>query len=443
MKKYKLILKSVKKLKSGKKKYEAIFIKKFTDGKDKEIKRKFGAAGMSDFTIHKDIERRDRYIKRHKKDLKTNDPTRAGFLSMYILWNKKTHKASVSDFKRRLNIYNKTGKFPKSISGSSLKSRYGDSTISSNNKFGVKLPDFTSKELNKTYINMLPPEIKEKIKEYLAAYMINKNINLNKLSILRYRQSPIYLKRLLNKYKILDPRTDNTRLWLFQAADILTSDNLKEPYWYEVIRSLVGTFLFLDPEKYTGQIAVNINICEENLEIILEKMGFNINENLNSQGKWYFNAWKFLNSNEEITSFGKSKIPDNVKNKALYKRIKAKIRREVNKKGRRWGAYDSGRLVREYKSKGGKYSGKKGKTKSKGKEKMSALDRWYKEKWVDACAWPKRKSCGRTKSKEKIAYCRPSVKVSSKTPKLIQELSKSQIKSRCRKKKRSPKKRIR
>ena len=147
-----------------------------------------------------------------------------------------------------------------------------------------------------------------------------------------------------------------------------------------------------------------------------------------------------LNSESE---FGKSKIPDNVKNKALYKRIKAKIRREVNKKGRRWGAYDSGRLVREYKSKGGKYSGKKGKTKSKGKEKMSALDRWYKEKWVDACAWPKRKSCGRTKSKEKIAYCRPSVKVSSKTPKLIQELSKSQIKSRCRRKKRSPKKRIR
>ena len=130
-------------------------------------------------------------------------------------------------------------------------------------------------------------------------------------------------------------------------------------------------------------------------------------------------------------SFGKSgDAPNNVVNKKLYLSIKAKIKRSI--KGRRWGAYDSGRLVREYKAKGGKYSGGKGKTN---------LGRWYKEKWVDACAWPKRKPCGR-KTSTKVAYCRPSKRVDSKTPKLVQKLSKTQIKSRCSKKKRSPLKRV-
>ena len=106
-----LKLKTVKKLKGSTKKYEAIFLRT-KNGKEREIKRKFGASGMSDFTIHKDKERRNRYINRHKKDLRTNDPTRAGFLSMYILWNKPSFTSSVADFKRRLAIYNKTGKFP-------------------------------------------------------------------------------------------------------------------------------------------------------------------------------------------------------------------------------------------------------------------------------------------------------------------------------------------
>ena len=75
----------------------------------------FGAKGMSDFTKHKDKGRRGRYITRHTKDLQTNDPTRAGFLSMYVLWNKEGLRASISDYKKRLNTYNKTGKFPTKI----------------------------------------------------------------------------------------------------------------------------------------------------------------------------------------------------------------------------------------------------------------------------------------------------------------------------------------
>ena len=106
-------VKSFKKLKGNSKKYEIVFEKN-----GKTYTRKFGAAGMSDFTIHKDKERRERYISRHKKDLRTKDPMKPGYLSMYILWNKPSLKASLADYKRRLNVYNKTGKFPTDISGS-------------------------------------------------------------------------------------------------------------------------------------------------------------------------------------------------------------------------------------------------------------------------------------------------------------------------------------
>ena len=72
---------------------------------------------MSDYTIHKNKLRRSRYIFRHHKDLKTGDPTRAGYLSMFILWNKPNLKSSIADYRRRLGIYNKTGKFPTKIPG--------------------------------------------------------------------------------------------------------------------------------------------------------------------------------------------------------------------------------------------------------------------------------------------------------------------------------------
>ena len=93
------------------KKYRATF--QTSTGRTKHTD--FGSSGMSDFTKHKDIERRDRYIYRHKKDLQTNDPSRAGYLSMYILWNKPSFNGSLRDYKKRLKIYNDTGKFPKTI----------------------------------------------------------------------------------------------------------------------------------------------------------------------------------------------------------------------------------------------------------------------------------------------------------------------------------------
>ena len=84
-----------------------------TNGRTKVIH--FGAKGMSDLTKHKDRTRRKRYILRHHKDLATGNPARAGYLSMFILWTKPSFSASVADYRRRLNIYNRTGKFPTKI----------------------------------------------------------------------------------------------------------------------------------------------------------------------------------------------------------------------------------------------------------------------------------------------------------------------------------------
>lgn len=92
------LIKITKSTKPGKK-YMAVFKNKET-GREKTTY--FGAAGMSDYTIHKDTERRARYRDRHKKDLETGDPTRAGFLSYYILWGDSTSiRQNIASYKSR------------------------------------------------------------------------------------------------------------------------------------------------------------------------------------------------------------------------------------------------------------------------------------------------------------------------------------------------------
>lgn len=65
-------------------------------------KTKFGAVGYEDYTQHKDAVRRERYRARHKKDLRTNDPTRPGFLSFFVLWGPSTSiEQNVKEFNRQ------------------------------------------------------------------------------------------------------------------------------------------------------------------------------------------------------------------------------------------------------------------------------------------------------------------------------------------------------
>ena len=63
----------------------------------------FGAVGYSDFTKHKDDDRKQRYINRHKNNenwSKSGIDT-AGFWSRWLLWNKPTIKESYDDIKKR------------------------------------------------------------------------------------------------------------------------------------------------------------------------------------------------------------------------------------------------------------------------------------------------------------------------------------------------------
>lgn len=81
-------------------------VKLLKNNKQKTIH--FGSEGMSDFTIHKDEDRKQRYINRHQKNENWNNPFTAGALSRWILWNKPTIQASLRDYLKRFNIKNKS-----------------------------------------------------------------------------------------------------------------------------------------------------------------------------------------------------------------------------------------------------------------------------------------------------------------------------------------------
>ena len=65
---------------------------------------RFGDSKYSDFTQHKDEERKQNYITRHKVNEDWTDLNKAGTWSRYILWNKKTIKTSIKDMEKRFNI---------------------------------------------------------------------------------------------------------------------------------------------------------------------------------------------------------------------------------------------------------------------------------------------------------------------------------------------------
>lgn len=77
----------------------------FTKNNGRTKTTHFGASGMPDYTLTGDKERRRLYRQRHKKDLSTNDPTRAGYLSYYLLWGESTSlRKNISNYKKRFNL---------------------------------------------------------------------------------------------------------------------------------------------------------------------------------------------------------------------------------------------------------------------------------------------------------------------------------------------------
>ena len=91
---------AIQKSHNSKKKYDAII------NGSKTIS--FGATGYQDFTIHKDKQRKQNYIKRHSnEDWTRSNVESAAWLSRYILWEKPTLQEAV----RHANTMYKDVKF--------------------------------------------------------------------------------------------------------------------------------------------------------------------------------------------------------------------------------------------------------------------------------------------------------------------------------------------
>jgi len=58
----------------------------------------------STYIDHKNDTLKDAYIARHSVNENFEDFMSAGSLSRYILWNKKTFRESIADYKRRFNL---------------------------------------------------------------------------------------------------------------------------------------------------------------------------------------------------------------------------------------------------------------------------------------------------------------------------------------------------
>ena len=114
------------------------------------------------------------------------------------------------------------------------------------------------------------------------------------------------------------------------------------------------------------------------------------------------------------------------KDKKLYDSVKSLANKKFKSPS---GIYRSSWIVKEYKKKGGKYIGSK--------PKNSGLKRWFKEDWIDLNRPIKNskgkitgyRKCGRKSVKSNGLYplCRPSKRVTSKSPKTFKQLSKNSI----------------
>ena len=72
---------------------------------DKKIKKvHFGASGMSDYTKHKDDERKKLYLARHKKNENWNNYMTPGSLSRWVLWEYKSLNEAIRKYKQKFNL---------------------------------------------------------------------------------------------------------------------------------------------------------------------------------------------------------------------------------------------------------------------------------------------------------------------------------------------------
>lgn len=83
------------------KKYTAVF---FNNQRVKVKTTHFGSAGMSDYTIHKDDERKQRYIDRHSANENWDNYMSAGSLSFHLLWSKPSLSSAYNSYLKKFNL---------------------------------------------------------------------------------------------------------------------------------------------------------------------------------------------------------------------------------------------------------------------------------------------------------------------------------------------------
>jgi len=84
----------------GKHKYTAFF--RLSDKTEKIVH--FGAKGYSDLTQHKDFERMQRYLDRHRANENWNDPLSAGALSRWILWSSTSIIGGIRNYRKHFKM---------------------------------------------------------------------------------------------------------------------------------------------------------------------------------------------------------------------------------------------------------------------------------------------------------------------------------------------------
>lgn len=102
----------------------------------------------------------------------------------------------------------------------------------------------------------------------------------------------------------------------------------------------------------------------------------------------------------------------------LWQAVKSEARQRYTKMGNWPSAYASAWLTKEYKRRGGEFIGPKN-------AQDGGIGRWFKEQWQQADGKP----CGRKRAKKGrkgLPVCRPTVRISEKTPKTWNEMTESE-----------------
>jgi hypothetical protein len=95
-------MKLLKIVKSDKPEKKMMAVFESDSGRTKTIH--FGSRGMDDYTITKNKEQMERYLKRHKSAENWSKADSAGALSRYVLWSATTLEQGIRNYKNRFNL---------------------------------------------------------------------------------------------------------------------------------------------------------------------------------------------------------------------------------------------------------------------------------------------------------------------------------------------------